>query len=74
MIGLMAAAAVSAQPFTFTPQPFAGELQEAMQRVQSNFSGFVFNFAKGKVRLVATHKVVFAVWSERRTGGQATPA
>ena len=50
----MAAITVSAQPWTFTPEPFAGELQEAAQRVQSNFTGFVFNFAKGKVRLTRT--------------------
>ena len=46
----MAVTAVSAQPFKFTPGPFEPELLEADQRIQSNFTGFVFNFANATVR------------------------
>jgi quercetin dioxygenase-like cupin family protein len=45
LLALLAVTAVSAQPFKFTPGPFEPELLEADQRIQSNFTGFVFNFA-----------------------------
>ena len=51
LVGLLAITAVSAQPFKFTPATYQPELTEAAQRVASNFTGFVFNFANATVRL-----------------------
>ena len=53
LLGLLACTAVSAQPFMFTPGAFQPELTEAAQRVQSNMTGFVFDFANATVRLGA---------------------
>ena len=57
-MALAAVTAVSAQPFTFTPGAFEPDLQEAVQRKQSNFTGFVFNFENATVSLIlsGTHR------------------
>ena len=51
LLGLVALTAVSAQPFKFTPAEYQPELTEAAQRVKSNYTGFVFDFANATVRL-----------------------
>jgi oxalate decarboxylase/phosphoglucose isomerase-like protein (cupin superfamily) len=46
IIAATMATAVTAQPFTFTPERYEPELTEPQQRRQSNYTGFVYNFPR----------------------------
>lgn len=48
VLALLMIGAATAQPFTFTPKAFAGEMTEPAQRKASGFTGFVFDFKKAK--------------------------
>ena len=50
LLSVLLAATVRAQPFMIDPEMFEPGLPEAVQRRDSNYSGFTYNFTGAMVR------------------------